>query len=107
MVVRLTATAGLAVVVAQGSKEQFYGAVMMEGIVEYGSSFQVLESLHRSYKDNTFFARLSFDHDAWAEQNGCFGVQLIDGLFHVPYFMESPDAEVVRYAGGFKVSTDD
>ena len=85
------------------SLEQAYGAISMEGIAEYGPSFQVINSLHLSVADNTYLGRLEYDNDAWSRQGGCLGVQLIDGLFQMALLLPCKDPETVYYAGGFQV----
>lgn len=35
------------------------------------------------FSQDTYVARLEFDHDAWRAQGGVMGVQLLDGLFQV------------------------
>jgi len=85
------------------SQEQFYGIVNEEGRCEYGPSFQVVQSVYGDLASYTYLGRLKYDSQSWAKQGGCYGVQLLDGLFQVPLILPSSDPQLVAYAGGFEV----
>jgi len=89
--------------VIASSQEQFYGIVNEDGRCEYGPSFQVVQSVHGDLSANTYLGRLYFDSQSWSAQGGCYGVQLLDGLFQIPLSLPSHDPQLVAYAGGFEV----
>lgn len=89
--------------VMAANQEQFYGILNQEGIAEYGSSFQVVQSLHGNLGADTYFAELKFDCQGWADQGGSVGVQLMDSFFQIPLALPSHDCLAVAYAGGFEV----